>query len=394
MGSAWAADFPALKAHGRGSYLDSAATALKPTVVTDAVVRFYREETAPVHRGSYRAAERVTETFEAARQTIAAFIGASTHEVAFFSSCTDAINQVAAGLELGKDDEVVLSVLEHNSNLAPWLERVRVRCVGVGADGRIDPAQLDAAIGPRTKLVTCTAVSNVTGNVQPIAEICAVARRRGVPTLIDAAQAVGHTVVDVRAIGCDFLAFSGHKVFGPSGVGVLYGREESFERLRPLRVGGGAITRIDGERIFYRAGHQRLESGTPNIEGVIGLSAAIEYLVNNDFPAMVRHQRELEAYAWQRLSSIDALHWPFPRAQERIPIFSFSSKRSNVDLSMIAALLADNYGIAVRIGQHCCHPLFAASDTYGAIRASFHIYNSAVDVDRLADALSELAMLF
>lgn len=393
-GSLWAADFPALRAYAPGAYLDSAATSLKPTVVTDAVVGFYCNETAPVHRASYRSAERVTESFEAARQAIASFIGASAHELAFFSGCTDAINQVAAGLDLQKDDEVVLSVLEHNSNLAPWLERVRVRCVGVGPDGRLDLEQLEAAIGPRTKLIACTAVSNVTGNVQPLAELCALARRRGVPTLIDAAQAIGHIELDVRAIGCDFLAFSGHKMLGPSGVGVLYGRGESFARLRPLRIGGGAISRVEGERVLYRAGHQRLEAGTPNIEGVLGLHAAVGYLVDNDFPAMVRHQRELEAYAWKRLSSIAALRWPFPRAQERIPIFSFTARRSTADLSMISALLADNHGIAVRTGQHCCHRLFEATQTQAAIRASFHIYNSMADVDRLVDALSELSMLF
>jgi cysteine desulfurase/selenocysteine lyase len=387
----WRRDFPAIATFeaDRLVYLDSAATTLKPRSVIDTVASFYTEGTASVHRGSYRTAELCTEAFELGREQVASFIGAKKTEVAFTFGCTDAINLVAQGLEFSPGDEVIVSRLEHHSNYLPWLAKATPRVVDIDDAGTIDLERLEAAFSPRTKLVAVTLASNVTGAVQPVAEICALARRRNVPVLVDAAQAMAHVPVDVRELGCSFLTFSGHKMFGPSGVGALFISAQT--ELAPARVGGTMVETV-GETPVFRSAPYRYEAGTPNIEGVLGLAAAVRYLEPRR-AEMSAYTERLADYARFRLEQRDGISIPFAAKGKRVPLVSFVPRVSGVDLEFVCRMLADGGGIALRGGTHCCQPLFQHVGLKGALRVSLGPYNTFEDVDALMASLDDVASL-
>ena len=368
-------------------YLDSAATTLKPTPVIDAVLRFYRESTSNVHRGQHALGQEASEAYEAARHAVADFIGASGRGIVFTANATAAINLVADGIGLAAGDNVVTSVFEHHSNLLPWMRRTEVRLAGATPDGALDIAALERLIDARTRLVAIGHASNVTGAVHDVAAVVAVARRRSVPVLVDGAQTVPHLPTDVRALGCDYLAFSGHKMLGPSGIGVLYASEDGMARLTPTWLGGGTVDHVRRADFSLKRAPYCFEAGTPNIEGAIGLAAAVEYLTAAGMDRVAAHGAELAAIMVRELGDVPGLAVLGPGS--RLPIVSLVPT-VDVRVEALAALLSDSAAIMARAGTHCAHPYLAERGVAGTLRLSGYVYTSRDDVAAAAHALRRI----
>jgi cysteine desulfurase/selenocysteine lyase len=382
------ADFPLLRqtvADGRPLvYLDNAATTQKPQRVIDAISRFYTEDNANIHRGVYDLCERATRLYEGARIRIARFVGAGDdREIVFVRGTTEAVNLVAHSFcrpRLGAGDEVVVSALEHHSNIVPW----QLVCEERGARLRVIP--MNARLGPRTRILAVGHVSNALGTVNPVREIVARAHARGVPVLVDGAQALPHFPVDVRALGCDFYAASGHKVFGPTGVGFLYGRLDLLEAMPPYQGGGDMIRSVSFAGTTFAPPPARFEAGTPNIAGAIGLAEALEYVAALDREAMAVHEAELLAHATQALSAVPGLRI-IGTAAEKVGVLSFVMDGAHAhDIGTIV----DQDGIAVRTGHHCAQPVMEAFGVPATARASFALYNTHAEVDALAAAVARV----
>lgn len=381
-------DFPMLR--GRDIvYLDSAATTLKPDAVARAVARFYEAETGAVSRATHGLSEAATRGFEAARSRVSQFVDAAADRLIVTHNASDAIARVAEGLDFEEDGEVVVSVLEHHSNLLPWRRVANVVTVGCEPNGEIDLAALGRSISPRTKLVAITAASNVSGVLQPISEVADAARRRGVPVLVDGAQLAGHAPFSFRESGCDFFAFSGHKFLGPSGTGALAMSERGAELLRPKRPGGGTVEAVAAIGHISRRGPGAFELGTPNTEGLLGMAEAVAYLDGLGLEAVLRHSMDLADEARDVIARTGAFDILFERGARNVGIVTFAP-RSGIDVGLLCQILSDSYGIAMRHGHHCAQPLYAATGAPPAIRASFYIYNGRDDVGALADALHDL----
>ncbi len=393
---AWTrADFPLLRRRIDGRplvHLDSASTAPKPECVIEAVTRFYREHTANVHRGVHVLSEEATEEFERAREEVASFLNASPAEIVFTRNSTEGINLVAHGLGLKADDEVVLTAVEHHSNFMPWRLQARAVPVGLAPDGLPRYEEIHDRLSPRTRLVTLAHVSNTLGVVAPVEAWIDAAHRRGVPVLIDASQSASHLPLDVKALDCDFLVCSGHKLLGPSGVGVLYGKRERLEALPLYQVGGGMVKRHGDDHFTTQDVPWRFEAGTPNIEGVIGLGAAVAYLRRIGMDAVARHSQALGAHLVERLRSIPgtAVLGDSAPAGRRIGLATFTVRAPGVGQESVARLLCDRHQILVSGGYHCAHILHHRLELEGTVRASTHVFNTRDDIDRLADALLEL----
>jgi cysteine desulfurase / selenocysteine lyase len=397
-------DFPILERTIDGQplvYLDSAATAQKPRAVLDALRGYYERSNANVHRSIHTLGEEATELFEAARDRVRAFLGARhREEVIFTKGTTEAINMVAhtwARRALEEGDEIVLTEMEHHSNLVPWLllareRRLRLRYVPVTDDGQLHLGALDRLLSRRTRLVAVTHVSNVLGTVNPVAEIVERAQAAGARVLVDGAQAAPHLPLDVAALGVDFYAFSGHKVGGPTGIGVLYARREILEPLEPAFGGSEIIKEVWLDRVTWNDLPWRFEPGTPPIEGAIGLGAALAYLEALGWDAIRDHEADLTREALARLGEIEDLAVYGPRDPEaRVGVVSFSL--SGVHPHDLAAAL-DTEGIAVRAGHHCAQPLMRRLGVVGTARASFYLYTTADDIARLAAALARAHEVF
>ncbi len=389
------AEFPLLSRELDGApitYLDSASTAPKPRAVIDAVSRYYTEIGANVHRGVHPLSEQATEAYERARHAVASLLNAQPAEIVFTRNATESLNLVAHALGLGPDDEVVLPASEHHSNSLPW--RLRARAVTVDIDDEAVPrwGQLGARLSPRTRLVALAHVSNVTGVVAPLEEWIATAHAAGVPVMVDAAQSVSHLPIDVRALDCDFLAFSGHKLFGPSGVGVLYVRRDRFDDLGLHLVGGGMVEYHDDERFDPRDAPFRYEAGTPAIEATIGLGAAIDWVREKKLTEIAAHSRRLGALLVEGLSSLPGarvLGASVP-AERRVGLCTVSLPVPSMSQTSLARWLADAHGILVSGGYHCAHILHHRLELDGTLRASAHLYNDETDVEKLVAALREL----
>ena len=303
-------------------YADSAATTLKLKTVIDSVSNFYSFETSNVFRGLHLLAETATEKVEMSRDIVAAFIGANSSEIVFTSGATESINIVANGIEYEDDSEIIVSILEHHSNYLPWIEKAKVISLEIDEYGYIDIEQLRDNITCKTKLIAVTYISNVTGNIQPIKNIIDIAHQNGINVLVDATQAISHIPIDVKEIDCDYLVFSSHKIFGPSGVGVLYCKDSLLDKLNILKFGGGMVNRIYSNRnIIYKDPPYSFEAGTPNIEGIIGLGASLDFFRNNRL-AIYNHLRALNAYIVDKFRQFDFVKFPFVLSKEHIPIFS------------------------------------------------------------------------
>ena len=395
-------DFPILheKAHGQPLiYFDNAATSQKPRSVLDALRRYYEHNNANVHRGLHELSSRATEAYEGSRRRVADYLGAaSPDEIVFTRGTTESINLVAqawGGKFLREGDVILLTEMEHHSNLVPWqllAERtgVRLRFVPVHDDGTLALEQLSSLLTREVKLFAFTHVSNSLGTINPVAHLCEKARAIGALTLVDAAQSVGHAPINVRELGCDFLAFSGHKMCGPTGIGALYARAEVLDAIPPWHGGGEMIVSVTLERSAFKKAPHRFEAGTPNIAGAIGLEAAIDYIEQIGRPAIFEHDTELAHYAMERLEELPGMRVLGPR-EERGALVGFVMKSVHPhDLTTFA----DRYGLALRGGHHCNQPLMRRFGLPGTTRASFYFYNTKEEIDRMIEILSEAVRFF
>jgi cysteine desulfurase/selenocysteine lyase len=395
------ADFPILdqQVHGRPlAYLDSAATAQKPRAVIDAVTRYYERDNANVHRGVHALSERATAAFEGARATVARFLGADPREVVFVRGTTEAINLVAQTFgrqRVGAGDEVVVTTLEHHSNIVPWQllcaeKGARVVPAPIDDAGDLDLAGLERLLGPRVRLLAVTQVSNALGTVTPLDRIVALARARGIPVLVDGAQGAPHLGADVAALGADFYAFSGHKLYGPTGIGVLWGRREHLEAMPPWQGGGDMIRSVTFEKTTFNELPYKFEAGTPHIAGAVGLAAAIDYLGAVGLPAIAAHERALLAHAEAALRALpDVRLVGAPRERAGVLSFMLGDVHPH-DL----ATIVDRHGVAIRAGHHCAQPLMRRLGLPATCRASFALYNDASDVEALLRALQAARQVF
>ena len=395
-------DFPILGERPYGKplvYLDNAASAQKPKVVIDRLVHAYEHEYANVHRGLHFLANAATEAYEAARESVRRFLNAgSAEEIVFTRSTTEAINLVAAtfGMHgIGPGDEIVLSVMEHHSNIVPWhFHRERkgavLRWIDIGDDGSFSMEAFENVLNERTRIIAITQMSNVLGTAPPIKDIIGLAHQRGIPVLVDGSQGAVHLDVDVRDLGADFYVFTGHKVYGPTGIGVLYGRREILESLPPFMGGGEMIQEVTRDAVTYNHPPHRFEAGTPPIVQAIGLAAALDYMEGIGRSRIRAHEEAVSAYAHERLSSINSLQ-VIGTARGKGPILSFTMQGAHAhDI----ATLIDRSGVAVRAGTHCAMPLMQRFGVTSTCRASFALYNTFAEIDALADSLERAQRLF
>ncbi len=384
-------DFPALHQEVRGKplvYLDNGASAQKPKVVIDTVSQLYAHDYSNVHRGVHALAERSTKAFEATREKVRHFINArTTREIIFVRGTTEAINLVAqsyARNNLHKDDEIIITHMEHHSNIVPWQlvceqTGALLRVVPINDSGELILEEFEKLLGPRTKLVALVHVSNALGTINPVRQIIELAHAQNVPVLLDSAQAVPHLKVDVQQLDCDFYAFSGHKMYGPSGIGVLYGKEALLNAMSPYHGGGEMIKYVTFEKTEYNELPHKFEAGTPNIAGTVGLGATIDYLAGLDLDAIAAHEHDLLDYATKAASEVPGLKI-IGTAPEKASILSFLLE--GVHAHDIGTIL-DHEGIAVRAGHHCTMPLMRRFGVAATTRASFGLYNTREEVDAL-----------
>ncbi|MDX5593819.1 cysteine desulfurase [Pseudovibrio sp. SPO723] len=394
-------DFPILsrEVHGKPLvYLDNGASAQKPQAVIDAITKAYSHEYANVHRGLHYLSNTATDNFEGAREIVRAFLNASSiDQIVFTRSSTEAINTVSYGLadEIQEGDEIIISILEHHSNIVPWhFLRERkgavIKWAPIDEEGNLTVDAVEQLITDRTKLIAVTHMSNVTGTVVPVKEICGLAKDRGIKVLLDGSQSAVHMPVDVQDIGCDYYVFTGHKLYGPSGIGVLYGKPEALDRLRPFNGGGEMIKDVYEDTVTYADPPHRFEAGTPPIVQAIGLGAAIQYVEALGRENIANHELVLRDYAQQRLSEINSLRI-FGNAANKGAIFSFEIEGVHAhDVSMVI----DREGVAVRAGTHCAQPLLTRYGVTSTCRASFGLYNTTREVDVLVEALHKALRLF
>ncbi len=394
-------DFPILdqQVHGHPLiYFDNAATSQKPRSVIEALTHFYERDNSNVHRGLHELSNRATEAYESARSRLAAFLGADAEEIVFTRGTTESINLVARAwgdARVGPGDVILLTEMEHHSNLVPWqlLAKRRgasLRFVPVTPDGMLDLTDLDALLSGPVKLFAFVHISNSLGTINPAIELCARARKAGVATLVDAAQSAGHLALDARALGCDFLALSGHKMCGPTGIGALYGRREILEAMEPFHGGGEMISSVAFTESQFKPAPHRFEAGTPAIAQAIGLGLAADYLDRIGRPRIFDHDRALGRQAVALLEDIPGLRLLGPR-DDRGGLVSFvlESAHAHDVVSM-----ADQYGLALRGGHHCTQPLLRKLGVPASCRASFYFYNTPAEVERMAEILRKIQTFF
>jgi len=395
-------DFPILSRQVYGKplvYLDNAASAQKPRAVLDRIQRAYTEEYSNVHRGLHFLSNAATEAYEDARETARRFLNApSTEEIIFTRSSTEGINLVAqsfGGMRIGEGDEIVLSILEHHSNIVPWhFHRERkgavIKYAPIHEDGSFDLEAFENLLTERTKMVAIVHMSNVTGTVVPVKDVCRIAHARGIPVLVDGSQSAVHLPIDVQDIGCDFFVFTGHKTYGPSGIGVMWGKCELLEAMPPYMGGGEMIENVTEDWVTYGAPPHKFEAGTPPIVQAIGLGAALRYMESLDREAIRAHEADLAKYAQEQLSALNYLRI-FGSAPDKGAIVAFEMAGAHAhDVSTVI----DREGIAVRAGTHCAQPLLARYGVSSTCRASFGLYNTREEADALVKALAKAHSFF
>jgi cysteine desulfurase/selenocysteine lyase len=394
------ADFPILARQIYGHplvYLDNAATTQKPRQVVEAMVDEYYNVNANVHRGVHYLSQQATDLHEASRETVRQFIHAkSTNEILFTRGTTESINLLAFSFGeafIHSGDEIIVSTLEHHSNIVPWQMLCQrkdavLKVIPMNDDGRLDLEAYEKLLSEKTRLVCCTHVSNVLGTLNPVHDIIRIAHEHDVPVLIDGAQSVPHMSVDVTALDCDFFAFSGHKVYGPTGVGVLYGKENWLDRMPPYQGGGEMIKNVTFERTTYNALPYKFEAGTPDYVATHALATALDYLTALGMENVHTHEQQLTRYTLQRMSEIEGLHI---YGQDHNSVISFQV--GNIHHLDLGTLL-DRLGIAVRTGHHCAEPLMRRLGIEGTVRASFALYNTQEEVDALVEGIQRVAKMF
>ena len=395
-------DFPILDQtiHGKKLvYLDSAATSQKPRAVIDAIVRYYEHDNANIHRGVHTLSVRATEAHDEARETVRRFIqAADANEIIFVRGATEAINLVAqtyGRANVGAGDEVLITAMEHHSNIVPWQilceeKSAHLRVVPINDAGELELDAFEKLLSPRTRIVAAAHVSNALGTVNPLRKIIQLAHAHDVPVLVDGAQAVPHLPVDVQALGCDFYAFSGHKVYGPTGIGVLYGKEEILAEMPPYQGGGDMISSVTFEKTTYNVVPYKFEAGTPDIAGAIGLGAALEYVSKIGMDRIAAHEHDLLVYATEKVGALPGVRL-IGTAKERAGVLSFVMEGVHPhDLGTIL----DREGIAIRTGHHCAQPVMDRFGIPATARASFAVYNTRQDVDALVEGMRKAHEVF
>jgi cysteine desulfurase/selenocysteine lyase len=395
-------DFPILRQHVHGKplvYLDNAATTQKPQPVIDRLVRYYAEENANIHRGVHALSQRATDTYDAARDTVRRFLNAAEpQEIVFVRGTTEGINLVAqtyGRAHVRAGDEIVISEMEHHSNIVPWQmlceeKQARLRVIPITDEGELRLDAYERLLNERTRIVSIAHVSNALGTVNPVVEIVRGAHDRGIPVLVDGAQAVAHMPVDVQALGCDFYVFSSHKVFGPTGVGVLYGRAALLDAMPPYQGGGDMIRSVTFERTSYNDLPYKFEAGTPHIAGAPGLAAAIDYVTAIGLERVAAYEHELRVYGTEALAEIPGLRLT-GTARQKAGILAFVL--DGIHPHDIGTIL-DRAGVAVRAGHHCCQPLMARLGVPATARASLALYNTRDEIDALVAALHQVREVF
>ena len=395
-------DFPILSREVYGKplvYFDNAASAQKPRVVIEAMTKAMTETYANVHRGLHYLSNASTDAFENARESVRRFINApSKDQIIFTRNATEAINLVAqsfGGQVIGQGDEIILSILEHHSNIVPWhFHRERrgavIKWAPIDDEGNFLIDEFAKLISPRTKMVAITMMSNALGTEVPVAEVINLAHAKGIPVLLDASQAAVHSKIDVQALDADFLAFTGHKTYGPTGIGVLYGKAELLKKMPPYQGGGEMISEVTLDTITYNDPPHRFEAGTPAIVEAIGLGVALDYMTSIGLDKIAAHERALHDHAMERLTKINSLKF-FGRAKHKGPIISFAMQGAHPH---DVATVIDRQGIAVRAGTHCTQPLLTRLGVTATARASFAMYNTMAEVDKLAEALISAQRIF
>jgi cysteine desulfurase/selenocysteine lyase len=398
------ADFPILSQTINGHplvYLDNAATTQKPRAVINALIEYYRKMNANIHRGLHHLAEQATDAYEQTREHVARFIGGvDPHEIIFTRSTTESINLLAYSwgeANIKEGDEIVITEMEHHSNLVPWVilaqkKKAMLKRIPITLCGHLDLSDIDNIITPKTKLLAATHMSNVLGTINPIARLAELAKKRGAVVLGDGAQAVPHLPVDVKALGVDFYAFSAHKMLGPTGVGVLYGRRKLLEAMPPFNMGGEMIREVRFDRITWADLPYKFEAGTPNIADVVAFDAALTYLEEIGMDNVRQHEINLLRYAIERFSELDGIEIQGPQEYaQRGGVISFTD--TEIHPHDISTFL-DSKGIAIRAGHHCAQPLMRVLGKVATARASLYIYNDQADIDALVEALKEMRRYF
>lgn len=394
-------DFPLLKRSFQGKplvFLDSAASSQKPEVVLSVLDDYYRHTNANVHRGVYRLSQEATDAFEASRKKVQAFINAEhEHEIIFVRGTTEGINLIASSFGrkfFRESDEIIISAMEHHSNIVPWqliAEQTGavIRVIPVSDSGELDMEAFDSLLNERTRIVAVTHVSNTLGTINPVKSIIAKAHQLGVPVLVDGAQSIPHMEIDVQDLDADFFVFSGHKMFGPTGIGVLYGKEKWLNEMPPYHGGGEMIKTVSFAKTTYAELPHKFEAGTPDISGVVGLGAAIDYINAIGKPTIAAYEHELLEYGTQQLLEIPGMRI-IGTATEKASVISFLLEGTH---PFDVGTLLDQMGVAVRTGHHCTQPLMDLFEIPGTVRASFAMYNNKADIDRLIEAVQKAARM-
>jgi cysteine desulfurase/selenocysteine lyase len=389
-------EFPILKREMGGKpivFADNAATSLKPMCVINTVEYYYTHVCANVHRGVNVLAEEADGLYEDARKNISDLINAKPEEIIFVRNATEGINLAAHILNLTKEDEIICSLSDHHSNFLPWFVKAKVKHVMPDEEGRVTCASFIDKISSKTKLIALGHVSNVTGIVSPVGDIIQEAKKKGILTLIDGAQSITHIPINVRELGCDFLAFSGHKMLGPSGIGVLYARRELLESGLPMLYGGGMVASVTQSGFKPASVPHKFEAGTPNIEGAIGMGAAAKFLATIGMENIYKHSKQLTATLVSELDTIKGLRaHPENSSSERMPIASFTVQGISAD--NIAAILCNRYNVMVRSGVHCAEPLLRHFGERGLVRISLYLYNTIDEVAYITESLRKLCQFF
>lgn len=375
-------------------YLDNAATTQKPAVVIEALRQYYETINSNIHRGVHYLSQRATEEFELSRERVRSFINAAhSHEVIFTRGATESINLIASSFGkafLQKGDEVILSRMEHHSNIVPWQiiceeREAKIKWISFDDNGALELDQLESLISPKTKIIAITHISNALGTINPVRKIIETAHRYNIPVMIDGAQAVSHIPVDVRELDCDFYCFSGHKMYAPMGIGIMYGKEKWLEKMPPYQGGGEMIRSVTIEKSTYNDLPFKFEAGTPSVGDVIGLKTAIDYVDNIGIKEIEKHEQELLHYGTKKLSQIEGLKI-IGTAPEKSGIISFNLDGIH---PYDAGVIIDRLGVAIRTGHHCAQPVMDSYHIPGTIRASFALYNEKQEIDRLTEAVKK-----
>jgi cysteine desulfurase/selenocysteine lyase len=390
-------DFPILKTQINGKpliYLDNGATAQKPKQVVDAIAKYYYEENSNIHRGVHTLSQRATIHYELARETVQKHINAdSVNEIIFTRGTTESINMVAhcfGKLNITKGDEIIVSAMEHHSNILPWQilceeKGAILKVIPVNENGELILSEYKKLLAAKTKLIAITHVSNTLGVINPVKEIIELARQKNIPVFLDGAQAIPHMAVDVQDLDCDFYCFSGHKVYGPTGIGVLYAKENWIEKFGPYQAGGGTIKTVSFEKTVYADGPLKFEGGTPNIAGAIGLAAAFNYINTIGLPAIAAYENELVQYATEKLRQLNGVTI-YGDVMHKAAVISFNVKNTH---PFDVGTILDKQGVAVRTGHHCTQPLMECFHIPGTVRASFSFYNTKEEIDIFIMALEK-----